>query len=366
MSGTQRLRGRIAVLVGGGVLLVLAVMLAGPSGAPSEERGPSGTLALRQYLGLLGMDVTMSDRLPSNRGTFVLLADLRSEEQARPLLHWVEEGGRLVIADPSSSILSSLGVRQAGPIGGIYGTSPIAPRCSTPDAVGIRSLVVSVSDRALEGDNPSAFTCFPGGRGSFEVLVRRGRGTVVMLGGDSPLTNQLLRSGDNAGFATSAMGNGPVVFGPPLPREAEEEPRGLWASLPAGGRAVIFELALAVVAFALVRGRRLGRPVIEEPLSPIPATELVRAAGRLYRVAQAAGYCGRLLRESTGAHLGRRLGIPSPAPPDVLVTSLAARGLPPAAARAALEGPEPSTDEQLIALDRELQYIRDQVEGARP
>ncbi len=344
----------------------MAVMLAGPSGAPSEESGPSGTLVLRRYLALLGRDVTMSDRLPSGPGTFVLLADLRSEDQARPLIRWVEGGGRLVIADPGSSVLSSLGVRQAGPVGGLYGTSSIPPGCSTPDAVGVRSLVVSVSDRGLQSDSASAVTCFPGARGSFEVLVLRGRGTVVMLGGDSPLTNQLLRSGDNAAFAATLMGtHGPVVFGPPLPREAEEEPRGLWASLPAGGRAVILELALAVVAFAFVRGRRMGRPVIEEPLSPIPATELVRAAGRLYRAAQAAGYCGRLLRESAGGRLARRLAIPSPAPPDVVVASLAARGVAASAARAALEGPEPRTDEQLIALDRDLRHIQDQVGGAR-
>src|SRR3989442_2905694 len=218
MKGTRKRRARMAGLLGGAVLLVLGVMLAGPSGTPSDESGPFGTLALRRYLSLLGRDVRTSERLPSDGGTFVLLADLRSDDQLRPLLQWVAGGGRLVIADPGSSLLPILGVRDVGQTSGIYGTTSIAPGCSAPDAVGVRSLVLSVQDRAMRSDNAGGVSCFPGGRGSFEVLLLRGRGTIVLLGGASPLTNQLLRSGDNAAFAASLMGTqGPVVFGPPLP-----------------------------------------------------------------------------------------------------------------------------------------------------
>jgi hypothetical protein len=151
-------------------------------------------------------------------------------------------------------------------------------------------------------------------------------------------------------------GPGPdVVFGPPLPAGAQ--PRGsAWGLLPDRARVVVIALALAAVGFALVRARRLGRPVLEEPVAPIPASELVRATARMHRRARTAAYCGRLLRDSVAARLSRGLGAAGRA--EDLPKILAHAGkVPEDRVRHILGGPDPKSDEELIHLGRELEEL---------
>jgi hypothetical protein len=109
------------------------------------------------------------------------------------------------------------------------------------------------------------------------------------------------------------------------------------------------------VAFALVRARRLGRPAPEESLTPIPATELVRATARMYRRARAAPYCGELLRAEATARFARRLGSSGT---DELSRILAHQsGISPDRVTEILRGPETLTDESLINLGRDLEEL---------
>ena len=48
---------------------------------------------------------------------------------------------------------------------------------------------------------------------------------------------------------------------------------------------------------------------IVAPITPIPASELVRATSRLYRRGRSLGYAARVMRESTRARMGRRFGV---------------------------------------------------------
>lgn len=351
-----------------GGLLLLGVALAGPPAGKGDEAGPGGTLALRRFLARMGVAVREADAPPPVPGTFALLADLRDAREAGEILDWVESGGRLVLADPLSAIAERAGVMARERAGSFRGPVVLRPGCVAPEAVGVGRLAVHASDLLLTATGAASVACFPGSDGAFVVSVGRGRGTVVVLGGASPLTNELLREADNATLALRLFTTAPVVFGPPLPPGAAPNgpaSGGLWGAVPGPAKVVLVQLGLAVAAFALARGRRLGRPVPEPAASPIPASELVRATGRLYRAARAAGFAGTLLREGTAARCARRLGLASSHDERLPEALARASGLPERRLRDVLAGPDPATDADLIRLAGDLEEVRRRVEGAR-
>jgi hypothetical protein len=352
------------------LVLTAGALLAGPpqgSGtSPLTSRRPTGFLALARFLRTMGVEVRQADDPPSSPGTFALLNDFRDELQAAPLLEWVARGGRLIVADPDSTILAALNVSVAGPIGGVVGATGLEPRCVSSQAVGVSRVVVRVSDLALAGGGVAATSCYRGSRGSFAVTIRHGSGTVVLLGGGSPFTNELLDHGDNAAFALGVFAAArSVTFGPALPPGGVNQgQQSIWTLLPDGARAALVALAVAAVAFAVTRGRRLGRPIKEQIPSPIPASELVVATGRLYRAARATAHAGRMLREGLTGRLGRRVGLPPGTSPDELAATIG-DGDEGRLLREQLGGPDPRNDEELIALGRGLEALRARVEGSR-
>lgn len=347
-------------------LLVVVVLVSGPTSG--NERGPHGTLALKRYLAAMGLSVATADTPPAGPGVFVVLSDLRSEDQANDLIGWARGGGTLVLADPGATTAAAAGVGPVGRVGHYaFGPAKLAPGCVAPEVAGVRTLAVDAADSAL-GAEPGGVGCFPTGGGSFEVSMPTGGGRVVVLGGISPLTNALLGSGDNAAFALGVFGaGGPVVFGPPLPPGAPP-PKGLIGSIPGPARVVLIQIALAAVAFALVRGRRFGRPVAERIPSPVPSGELVHAVARLYRSARARAFAGDTLRRAARRRLRARLGAgPDPGGPvdDALSSTVAQlSGTRPDEVQRLLGGAAPGTDEELIALGRELEELVQRVDGS--
>jgi uncharacterized protein DUF4350 len=340
---------RRGILLGALLVALLAVgaILSVPQGT---NDGPGGTLALERFLKGMGVDVR-SGETPPERGTFFLLHDLREASEAGALLSWVSGGGRLVVAQPDSEVLAAAGVTPSSPIGS-RAPEVLRPGCVAPEAAGVEALAVDPREAGFSDLPPRAVGCFPGPSGEpFLVVVPRGSGEVVGLGGPSPLTNELLAAQKNAAWVLRLFpGDGPVVFGPPLPAGMGEG-RGLWGSLPAGAKAVAAVLMLAALLFAAARGRRLGRPVDEEPLTVIPASQLAHAAANLYRNARATGHAGGLLRGAAAWRLARRLGLPS-ADPGSVGDALARDGLP--YGPEVLGGSGPRDDDELVALGEQV------------
>jgi hypothetical protein len=329
------------------IVFLLGALIALVPRAESVE----STLALRRFLAESGFDVSNGGPPPEPSGTYVLLSDLRTRDEDRALLAWAAAGGRLVVADPRSNLVQLAGATLDDTVA-LVGAQTLAPSCPAEEAVGVRSIVVRASDRLLRGGDRFV-SCYGG-----HLLVRaHDRGTVVLLGGLTSLTNEHLRNGDNAVFALRLAGSeGTVVFGPPLPAEAAGATSGVWAALPERAKIVIVALVLTAVAFAALRARRLGRPPVEEPIAPIPASELVRATSRLYRRGRSRGYAAALMRRATRARLGRRYGVPGDG--DALPTVVGnATGVPPQRVEEGLDGPEPRTDEELIRLGSLLAEI---------
>jgi len=350
-------RTRSVLWVGALLAMLLASVLIG-GGRGGAEAGPGGTLALRRFLAGMGRDVREAGSPPEPPATFVLLSDLRDARQAEPILDWVRGGGRLVLADPDSVLLDMLKIDKSGDLS----NTRLRPGCAIPETRGVREIEL-LGSAGFGANDPVRIECFAGDGGAFMVAGDLGRGRVVVLGGVSPLTNEFLRRSDNAVLALRLIPAGPVVFGTPLPPGASPPKRGLWASLPRAARACIIELGLALVAFAFVRGRRLGRPVLEDPIVPVPSGEIAQATGRLLRSARASGYAGRELRRAMIGRLARRAGVHA-ASGEELVALLARAGVaPPPVLSRVLTGPDPRTDDDLIALGREIEQLRRHVEG---
>jgi hypothetical protein len=329
------------------IVLLLGVLIALVPRAESVE----STLALRRFLTASGRQVSDGGPPPEAGGTYVILHDLRTPDEARSLLAWAASGGRLVVADPRSTLVTLSGASVGGPVG-LVGAQTLDPGCLAEEGLGVRSITVRASDRLLQAGDRFV-SCFDG-----HVVVRsHDRGTIVLLGGFTALSNEYLRSADNALLALRLAGSdGPVVFGPPLPAEVAAPSTGVWGALPERAKVAIFAIAAAALAFAALRARRLGRPPAEEPIAPIPASELVRATSRLYRRARSLGHAAGMMREATRARLGRRLGVPAGS--DTLPTVAAhVTGLPPERVEQGLGGPDPGTDEELIRLGSLLSEI---------
>ncbi len=349
---------RSRLVWGAAILALVGLVLLMPT---TED--PDATRAVRRYLANIGHDVTETEDAPAGGGTLVVMADLRSPEEAQRLLDWAEAGGHLVVADPNSAIVGLSGATVAGPVG-FAGTLELHPACITAVTAGVDRIVARASDAALIPGNDAFVSCFPAGDGAMLITRRHGAGGVTLLGGSSSFTNGLLREADNAGLAAQLAGPlGSVAFAGP--GSAGAGTGDVWETLPERGRAAVVAIAAAGVAFALVRARRLGAPVLEEPIAPIPASELVRAAGRMYRRARATADAGRVMREASIARLSRRLRI---AGEQLDVPSALARasGLPETDVAALLVGPPPSTDEELITLGRDLEALASRAErGSR-
>ena len=329
---------RRRLLIAGAIVVLAVLVLLTPR---SED--PNDTAALRRYLGSLGQEVRAGEGLPPADGTLVLLEDVRGPAEAQAILDWVEDGGHLVVASPESGFVGMLGA-SAGPTIGFTGLTELEPGCLAPAAVGVDRIVARSTDRVLTSDDPAFVSCFAVDDGALLLTRAHGDGRVTLLGGASAFTNALLREADNGALAAQVIGPGAdVVFGPPA--EVAPAPVGLWDALPAGARAALAGVVAAAVAFALVRARRLGRPPVEEPIAPIPGSELVRAAGRMYRQARATAYAGTLMRRAAASRMSRRLG--STGADDLSAALARTSGLPEDRVKAILEGDGPRDDDRI-------------------
>ena len=190
------------------VALVAAVLTLGPppSGQPLDPDGvdPGGLRGLVEVLERLDVDVRVGAGVPEDVEARVLVArDRLGQTDRDELLAWVEAGGTLVVADPSSPLhgLARVGSDQ------FLGRSARAPDCPLLGEVG------QVLQGGWEGfEVPAgARSCFPvgDGDGAWLVVSARGSGQLVALGSPDPFTNGLLDEADNAVLAASLLGPAP-------------------------------------------------------------------------------------------------------------------------------------------------------------
>jgi hypothetical protein len=356
-----------------GLLVVLAIgafwlLVGSPKPAPApyspSSTAPNGGRALALLLTQLGDDVNTSGLLPApGKGVALVLYDQLDNATRADVTSWVDRGGTLVVADPASPLEGTVEA-QGLPDSALTADGPLAPSCVAP-------WVRDVSEVDPEGDAllevPSgAHSCFPAlghGDDAFAVARDQGAGVVVALGGADLWSNRYLADTGNALLAADllAPGKGYTVGWLLTPRVGSGN-QTIWSLVPSRVKALLAALAVAVLAVCLWRARRLGRPVLEVPLVPLPGSELVVATGRLLEKNGRFEESAALVRAEVCGQLGSRLG-QAPGTPPATVAQVAAHfgGLPVDEVVAALCGPPPRNEAELLELARSLQLIREEV-----
>ncbi|MGH9188463.1 MAG: DUF4350 domain-containing protein [Acidimicrobiales bacterium] len=340
--------------------------LAGPptsDGPPLDPRsaGPAGTKALIESLRALDANVDVRAGLPGPEDrTALVLADDLDDAGRRALGDWVEAGGTLVLADPSSAL-------NPAPPAGAAGFGSFEPQllagCDVPAVRGVER--VDVPGALLLEVPPGATGCFPGGDKSWMVVVPRGRGEIVVLGGAGSLVNAYLGRADNGVLAVNLLaptiGGRTVVVQPPAPGEGR---KGLSELVAPGVKLALVQLAIAFGVVAAVRGRRLGYPVPEPKVVPLAGSELVSAVGNLLQRSRGRDQAAVLLRDDLRRTVGQRLGLPPGTSPEVMAEVVAARtGLDAAEVERALAGQPPASEDALVSLAHSTEAVHREVTG---
>jgi hypothetical protein len=334
------------------VLLVVLVGVAVVAGAPTgrsdrpldpRANGPRGAKAVVVLLTELGAEVGIERGAPSaGDATALVLRDRFDDDDRADVRRWVEDGGVLMLADPTSPLLEGL-------------ADPSCPEAaSAADAI----RPGPVADTAVERST----TCFDDFVGAHPL----GAGTIVSIGSPLPFTNRFLDDVDNAVLAAALLaptGRERVAFVQGPAGAGDEALVDLLGPSVAQG---IVQLAVAFVVYVLWRGRRLGRPVVERQAVVVAGSELVTAVGRMLEGRHQPSEAADRVRADVRRALERRLGLPVGAPVERLADAVAARtGLDPATVVAALATRPVTTDGDLVDVVDDLDRIRDLALGGQ-
>jgi len=356
----------LAAVVAIGLFWLLAnpAAPAGPPYSPSSV-APDGGKALALLLARLGARLDTSGALPApHRGVALVLDDELDDAARAQVTGWARRGGVLVVADPSSP-LEGASPAQGLPDQALPAPAEMAPDCRAPWAAGVGH-VATAGDDLLEVP-VGAYACFAVGRDAFAVARNEGAGVVVALGGADLWSNAYLGQDDNALLAADLLvpGRGYTVSWLLAPRVGGGTAT-LWSLVPARVKGCLAGLAVALLVACLWQARRLGRPVLEDPLVPVPGSELVVATGRLLARNGRRQETASLLRDELCGQLRARFGLaPGTAPATVAQVAAPHVQLPAREVVEALAGPAPLDERQLLELVRTLQLVREEVLSGR-
>ncbi|QIM21538.1 hypothetical protein G7075_11010 [Phycicoccus sp. HDW14] len=299
-------------------------------------------------------------------------SDLLTDSAARRLLEGTRGADRVVFLDGAPGVLLSL---DLGLSVGLPAERPAAADCSLPwvaggDRVTHLSWAIVPSDEARRDGARGCFPtgsddpALPSGFAAVEVPAGPDHAAVTVVGMPDAATNRFVTEADNAGLVVRLLGGSPhLVWYHPDDEDATANPSttdaSVWPEWVGPGMVV---LALAFVAFALARGRRLGR-LVPEPLPVVVrAAETTESRAELYRASGDRDRAARVLRLATTGRLATRLGMSAGAPADeVAPVAAAAAGLPPADVDRLLRGPAPADEQGLVTLAQQLAHLEEKV-----
>jgi hypothetical protein len=347
------------------VVVVIALSFAGTdnSGLPydPDSTDPSGTKGLVQLLEHFGTPVDTGSN-PTGNVALLLYDDLSPDETDR-LRSWVEAGGTLVIADPTSPIaglddeVSSV-FRQP---------TSLSPSCRSPYVDGVERIDPARYGDYLVFDLPhGASGCFPGQGGYFMVTRSLGGGTVVTLGTPELLTNARLDKHDNSVLAVRLLSSieGVTFLHSTAPIEAGED--RTWNVVPVPARAAIWQLAIAGLVLELWRARRVGKPVVETQPVEVPGSQLTVATGNLLQTAGDVNGAGEILRADLRRSLADLIGIDPATDAPALAAVVSDRtGVARARVLDAIESRPLANERELVEVARTIEEVHREVANAR-
>jgi hypothetical protein len=177
------------------------------------------------------------------------------------------------------------------------------------------------------------------------------------------MNSGLLKQG-NASLAMNLAGTRPrLIWYAPQHAEGEKTSgSNIFDLIPDNVNWIVWQLGIVVLLAALWRGRRLGPLVAEKLPVVVRASETVEGRGRLYRSHRARDRAADALRTAALQRILPRLGLAVNAAAPAVIAAVSQRcNKSPEALHHFLFGPEPSSDEDLVNLSRELDDIERQV-----
>jgi hypothetical protein len=372
----RRSRGVLFVVL---ALVVIGVILAAlrptvrPEYLDPDSAGQQGTRALVEITRQHGTPVTVarsvsaaSDALSGQPDSVLVIA--RTERLTATDLTTLRAlpGDRLLL-EPTGDTLDALapGVRAQGGTSGV-----LSPGCPLPAAV--QAGPVSLFGAQVYEAPATAMACYSdGGRPSLVRLPVNGA-DVTVLGSGGLFTNERLTEEGNAALGMNLLGarSGVVWLLPDPPPPGAATHKSFGQLVPFGVKLAVLQAVIAVVLVALWRARRLG-PVVTEPLPVVVrSAEAVEGRARLYRSRRARDRAATALRAGALERLTALLGLPKAAASDPgmageIIAGIAAHtGEPHAAIGAALYGPPPTDDVELVRLSDHLDELERQVRSA--
>ena len=361
-GGFRRTRPILAVALAFVIAVVLAY-LAAPKGGESyapydpESPDPDGTRALVRVLEDHGVEVDIvrssealdDTGIESDTTVFVTGTDALGADTASRLRERTDDAGDLILAEPAPYVSAMLGIP--------YAVAQTSERVEA-DCDDRRWEGLSIhADEVLAYD---AGSCFPHEGGA--VLAPADGLTV--WGAPQVLTNDQILRADNAAVALRLLGESDhlVWYIPSVEDLAPDEAHSPSSLLPRWIDPALWLVLLAVVAFALARGRRLG-PLAVEPLPVhVRAGESTRSLGRLYRRSGDRTHAATTLRQAARTRLARRLRLGRDATSEAVVRAVAHRtGRPDLEVSALLTDAPIENDQDLITLANALATLEEEV-----
>lgn len=332
-------RGRLAAGVVVLLALVAILVLSSPSTDPYDRpaldprgTGPDGTAAAVELFRSEGARVRLGG-LPRDADDVVLqLRNTVSGDAADDVEAWVRDGGLLVLADLTAPLAAEA----------TTGPAEVVAEASECEVTALATL--DRLDPGLPAElaaGPRSSSCFVGrtpgvGEGAGIDVRRLGAGVVVTMSTPLLLTNDRLDEADNAVLAVALVtawdGRQIRVLDPNrfFSDSTDVGDGTVLGALPPRGSQALSQLVLAFLVWALVSGRRLGQPVVEELPVPLPASDLVLASGRLLDRNGDVGDAAERLRRRARRDLGVTLGLGPDPDPTTLAGALRTRsGLDP-------------------------------------
>lgn len=358
----RRYRPLLAVALAFVIAVVLAYV-ATPKGGESyapydpESPDPDGTRALVRVLEDHGVEIEIVrsskalDDTPIEADTtvFVTGTDALGEGTASRLRDRTDDAGDLILAEPAPYVSAMLDI----PYAVAQTPETVEARCDDPRWKGL----------SIHADSVTAYdagSCFPHEGGA--VLAPADGLTV--WGAPQVLTNEQILRADNAAVALRLLGENDhlVWYIPSVDDLAPDETHSPSSLLPRWIDPALWLLLLAVVAFAIARGRRLG-PLAVEPLPvQVRSGETTRSLGRLYRRSGDRTHAATMLRQAARTRLAQRLRLGREATPEAVVRAVAHRtGRPDLEVSALLTDAPIENDQDLITLANALAALEEEV-----
>ena len=344
----------------------LAAVGSAPVSRPLDptDASPAGARAIVALLREQGVDVRLVRSVHALRsaGDTTVVVSLPDVLGPNELAALARNNSQLVIVTPDDEALTLLEI-PAVDTGDVGSNDRVKPKCDLAAAQAAGTVTVDGSAYATAG---AAQGCYPID-GHYAVVVAttaKGR-HVTVLGSRAVFANHTLDHDGNAALALGLLTDHRKLdwLIPVAPTAAAgTERHGLFDLLPGRLGWVVLEIVLALLLFAISRGRRLG-PLVTEPLPVVVrATETVEGRARLLRGARARRSGAEALQAAVRRRLGTRLGLGATPSQAALVDRIAARtGRGAEAVTDLLYGSSPVDDRKLVALATALDRLEEEM-----